>query len=118
MVLADTSIWVEHFRKSQPELVELLLSSSILMHPFIAGELACGNLNNRTKFLKDLETLPKARLATNLEVMRFIEDRRLYGMGIGWTDAHLIASALLSQCKLWTLDKRLRDAALELEVSR
>src|SRR5208337_1774107 len=90
---------------------ELLSEALVLVHPFIVGELACGNLQNRTRVLSDLEALPPAVSATHEEVRRLIEDRKLWGLGIGWIDAHLLASALLSNCQFWTLDGRLVRAA-------
>jgi len=111
MTLVDTSVWIAHFRKGGPQLGKLLRETSVLVHPFIVGELACGNLKNRTHILRDLEALPSAVFATHEEVMRLIEDRKLWGLGIGWVDAHLLASALLSKCALWTLDARLARAA-------
>ena len=113
MVLVDTSVWIEHFRRHQTPLAELLKEESVLIHPFIAGELACGNLANRAGILKDLNTLPSTTLATHNEVSRLIEDRRLWGRGIGWVDVHLLASALLSKCRFWTLDNKLAQAAGE-----
>lgn len=87
------------------------------MHPFVVGELACGNLTDRAAILSDLQALPAAKAATNGEALRLIEDRRLWGRGLGWVDAHLIGSALLSNCRFWTLDARLGKAAAELGVS-
>lgn len=114
MVLADTSVWIEHFRRGRPEFAKRLSDGLVLMHPFVAGELACGNLMNRAAILSDLNALPSAKLATNTEVLQFIEDSRLWGRGLGWIDVHLLASALLSNCRLWTLDKRLGQAAIGL----
>jgi predicted nucleic acid-binding protein len=111
MVLVDTSVWIDHLRDGQPVLARLLTEVAVLIHPFIYGELACGNLKNRTGILTDLNALPSAACASNEEVWRLIEDRKLWGKGIGWVDAHLIASALLSKCEFWTLDKRLEQAA-------
>ena len=117
MVLVDTSIWIAHFREGQPALADLLSDGQVLMHPFVVGELACGNLKNRSKILSELQALPPAAHASNSEVMRFVEDRRLWGKGLGWIDAHLLASALLSHCRLWTLDKGLFSAALRLGLT-
>jgi hypothetical protein len=111
MILVDTSIWIAHFRKGGSRLAELLSEGLVLVHPFIVGELACANLKNRARILSDLEVLPCALSATHEEVMRLIEDRKLWGLGIGWIDAHLLASALLSDCQLWTMDRRLVRAA-------
>ena len=117
MVLADTSIWVEHFRRGEPALAKRLSDGLVLMHPFVTGELACGNLKNRSAILTDLEALPPARVASNPEVRQLVEERKLWGRGLGWIDAHLLASALLSNCQFWTLDKRLEHTAAELGLS-
>src|SRR5262245_66400046 len=114
MVLADTSVWLEHFRRGEPSLVDRLSEGLVLMHPFVSGELACGSLKDRTAVLSDLLALPQAKVACNTEVLQFIEDRRLWGRGLGWIDAHLLASALLSNCRIWTLDVRLAKAAADL----
>jgi predicted nucleic acid-binding protein len=114
MVLADTSVWVAHFREGHPGLTTLLTDGLVLMHPFVSGELACGNLKARASILADLNALPAATRAEDSEVTRLIEDRRLWGRGLGWVDAHLLAAALLSNCRLWTLDKRLDRAATDL----
>jgi predicted nucleic acid-binding protein len=114
MLLADTCVWIEHFRHREPRLADGLSEGIVLMHPFISGELACGNLKNRTAVLADLHALPSAKLASDAEVLHLIEDRRLWGRGLGWIDAHLLASALLSHCRFWTLDVRLAKAAVEL----
>ena len=111
MILVDTSVWIAHFRKGRSRLGELLSEALVMVHPFVMGELACGNLKNRARILSDLEALPSAVSATHEEVMRLIEDRKLWGLGIGWIDAHLLASALLSDCRFWTLDGRLLRAA-------
>lgn len=111
MILVDTSVWIGHFRKGSQNLVELLSNGLALVHPFIVGELACGNLRNRARILSDLQALPSAASATNAEVMQLIEVRKLWGLGIGWIDSHLLASALLSTCLFWTHDRRLLRAA-------
>ena len=87
------------------------------MHPFVSGELACGNLKDRQSVLADLQTLPQAKLASNSEVLRLIEDQRIWGRGLGWIDTHLLASSLLSNCRLWTFDSRLAKVAMELRLS-
>jgi len=117
MVLADTSVWIQHFRRGEPALAAQLSDGLVLMHPFISGELACGNLKGRAAILSDLQTLPPAELASHKEVLQLIEDRRLWGRGLGWVDMHLLASALLSRCGFWTLDKKLAGAAVELGLS-
>lgn len=116
MILADTSLWVDHFRTANRRLQQLLADGSILSHPFVIGEIACGNLRRRSVILAALRELPSAAVATDDEVLRFLEQRRLWGMGIGWVDAHLLASTLLTGCRLWTLDRRLRGAAVHLGV--
>ena len=117
MVLADTSVWIQHFRRGEPRLADWLSDGLVLIHPSITGELACGNLGNRTLVLAQLEALPSAETASDAEVMQFIQRRRLWGRGLGWIDVHLLASAVLSQCVFWTLDKRLAQAAEELGLS-
>ncbi len=111
MILVDTSVWIAHFRKGGTRLAALLSEALVMVHPFVLGELACGNLENRARILSDLEALPPPFSATHGEVMRLVEDRKLWGLGIGWIDAHLLASALLSNSRLWTLDRRLVRAA-------
>jgi predicted nucleic acid-binding protein len=117
MVLADTSVWIDHFRRGNLRLAARLADGLVLMHPFVSGELACGNLKDRANILSDLHALPSANPASNAEVMRLIEDRRLWGRGLGWIDAHLLASALLSKAGLWTLDSKLAKAGAELGLS-
>jgi len=117
MVLVDTSIWIKHLRKTEPQLVELLDQALVLMHPLILGELACGSLNNRTGILGHLGALPAAVSASDEETLGLIEDRRLWGRGIGWIDAHLVASALLANCRLWTADERLRRVCEDVGVN-
>jgi predicted nucleic acid-binding protein len=116
MVLADTPVWIQHFGRGEPRLASLLAEGLILMHPFVLGELACGNLKNRAEILADLQELPSAKLASTAEALQLIEDRRLWGRGLAWVDVHLLTSALLSDCGFWTLDKRLGDAAAKLGV--
>ena len=117
MLLVDTSVWVQHFRRGEPILVDRLTEGRVLMHPFILGELACGNLKDRPEVLADLNSLPAANVASDAEVLRLIDHRRLWGRGLGWVDLHLLASALLSDCSFWTLDQRLAVAAKELGLS-
>jgi predicted nucleic acid-binding protein len=116
MVLVDTSVWIAHLRERQPVLADLLCNGLVLAHPFVIGELACGNLSQRESLLADWAALPAADRASDAEVMSLVESRRLWGRGLGWMDAHLLASALLSNCRLWTLDKRLNAAASDLGV--
>ena len=116
MTLVDTSVWISHFREHNPGLAMLLDRASVLTHPFVVGELACGNFKNRSVVLSYLAALPGAASATHNETLRLIEDRNLSGRGIGWIDAHLLASALLSNCAFWTLDAKLNHAASEARV--
>lgn len=117
MVLVDTSVWVSHLRTGNERLQQLLDNGEAATHPFIIGELACGNLKNRKEILTLLQFLPQSNLASNEEVMHFIEVNNLMGIGIGFIDAHLLASALLSGLRIWTLDKKLDYAALKLSIS-
>jgi predicted nucleic acid-binding protein len=96
MVLVDTSVWVSHFRQREPVLADLLRDGLVLSHPSVTGELVCGKLRKRSLILSDLATLPAATPASDAEVMCLIEDRRLWGRGLGWIDAHLLASATLA----------------------
>ena len=117
MVLVDTSVWVIHLRRGGTGLEMLLNEGHVVCHPFIAGELACGNLKNRSEILSLLQTLPMVTPAEHEEVMRFIESNRLMGKGLGYIDMHLLASALLSGVPLWTLDKRLKQISLKLGLA-
>jgi predicted nucleic acid-binding protein len=116
MILVDTSVWIEHFRAGDDRLKALLLDEQVLCHPFVVGELACGTLRRRSEILSMLKALPEAHLLEHEEVMSFIEAQRLYGHGIGWVDAHLLASTLLTRCAIWSFDKPLRRAAAALNV--
>ncbi len=117
MILADTSIWVDHFRAGDDELWSQLTNRRIVMHPFIVGELALGSLPQRAMVLAFLEQLPSVRVARLDEVRQMIEARSLYSRGIGLTDAHLIASVLINpSTQLWTRDKRLRGVAEDLGI--
>ncbi|HVW76554.1 MAG TPA: type II toxin-antitoxin system VapC family toxin [Alloacidobacterium sp.] len=117
MILADTSIWVDHFRSGDEELRRQLLQNAIVIHPFVVGELALGSLPDRAQTLQHLQRLPCLKVAQFAEVMQMIERRALYRRGIGFIDAHLIASILIHPpAKLWTRDKRLRTATEELGI--
>ena len=111
MILADTSVWVDHLRAGLPTFAAALNSGQVLGHPFVTGELACGNLRHRRRVLELLNELSQAAVATNDEVLACIERRRLHGRGLGWIDVHLIASALVTPCQLWTSDRPLAGAA-------
>jgi hypothetical protein len=112
LILADTSVWIDHFRSGNRELRKLLDQGQILIHPFIVAELALGTLRDRASTLALLDLLPKVRVAQISEVRRAIEARRLLSSGIGLVDAHLIASIFIeSPTLLWTRDRRLRKVA-------
>ena len=113
MILVDTSVWVEHLRHGLPRLATLLQEGEVMIHPWVIGELACGNLHNRQQVLELLQGLPMATVASDTEVLLLIERERLMGRGIGYVDAHLLASARLSHCRLWTQDSRLAAVAQE-----
>jgi len=112
VILADTSVWVDHLRRSDPTLASYLNQGLVLMHPFVVGEIALGNLRQRRVILDDLLSLPRTAVASEDEVLMFIEQHRLPGVGIGWVDAHLLAAVHLTpDSQLWTRDKRLRGVA-------
>jgi predicted nucleic acid-binding protein len=117
MILVDTSVWIDHFRRSDPRLQALLDDGGVLMHPAVLGELACATLRARSRTLSYLQSLPLApSIADDEETMFVIESRGLWGKGIGWTDAQLVASALISECRLWTHDGQLRNVAAALRI--
>jgi len=118
LILADTSVWIDHFRADDVTLRKLLQQQMILMHPLIVAELALGNLPQRANILRLLEQLPSASSARLSEVRHLIEARSLFGRGIGLMDAHLLASALIeAPTRLWTRDKRLGLLAEELGIA-
>jgi len=116
MVLVDTSIWVEHFAKGNAALSTLLETTEVYCHPFVIGELACGYLQKRNEILQLLQALPKTTVAEEKEIFVFIENHRLYGLGIGLIDVHLLASAALSKIFIWTFDKKLSNIAGKLNI--
>jgi predicted nucleic acid-binding protein len=117
MILVDTSVWVDHLRAREKTLVHLLNTGQVLTHLFVIGELALGNLRQRGAILNTLQVLPQAILAADQEVLHFIDQHRLFGIGIGYVDAHLLAAARLTPATtLWTRDKRLRAAASRLSL--
>jgi predicted nucleic acid-binding protein len=107
VILADTSVWVAHLRSGRSELVHALEEGEVLGHPHVLGELACGNLRQRATVLELLRDLPQAVTASDAEALACIEQHALDGRGLGWTDVHLLAAALLSRARLWTLDRAL-----------
>ena len=118
MILVDTSVWVEHLRSASAILSALLEDGAVLGHPFVLGELALGNLRQRDDILRALQRLPQATSASHLEVLQFIDREALYGRGIGYVDAHLLAAARLTAgSKLWTRDRRLQVVAGQLGLA-
>lgn len=118
MILVDSSVWVDHLRHGDQRLVTLLEASQVLTHPFIVGELALGSLKNRDSILGNLKGLPQAATATDAEVQQFIESNALFGLGIGYIDAHLLAAVRLNTgTQLWTRDKRLSAIANRMGVA-
>jgi predicted nucleic acid-binding protein len=112
LILADTSIWIDHLRSGNKDMRKLLHEGNIVIHPFVVAELALGSIRERSKTLALLDLLPQVRMAQMSEVRHAIEARRLHSVGIGLIDAHLIASVFLnSSTLLWTRDKRLRKVA-------
>ena len=118
MILVDSSVWVDHLRVGDQALVHLLESGQVLIHPFVIAELALGNLQQRSNLLADLQDLPQARVASDHEVMRFIERHELFGLGVGYVDVHLLAAVRLTLgASLWTRDKRLLTVASHLGMT-
>jgi predicted nucleic acid-binding protein len=116
-MLVDTSVWVDHLRRPNARLVSLLERGAVWCHPFVIGEVACGNLVRRDEVLALLAALPQAPTADHPEALAFVETNRLTGSGVGWIDVHLLASAKLVGLPLWTLDRRLASAAGALGIA-
>jgi predicted nucleic acid-binding protein len=118
VILVDTSIWVDHLRGGDQRLVVLLEDRLVLVHPHVIGELALGQLRQRQTILNDLADLPSANVAADDEVFRFIDESKLYGTGIGYIDAHLLAAVRLTPgTSIWTRDRRLQSAAEKLSLA-
>ena len=118
MILVDTSVWVDHLRKGNRPLTVLLDRGAVLVHPFVIGELALGNVRQRALVLSALSDLPPANVATDAEVLHFIDQHALYGRGVGYVDAHLLAAIrLTADATLWTNDKRLHAVAVQLSMA-
>ena len=117
MILLDTSVWVDHLRRNDPLVVAVLESGQAAVHAFVIGELACGNLKSRARVIDLLQALPQLAMATDEEVLYFIDRHKLMGRGIGYVDVHLLAAAAIGGSCLWTRDKRLREIATELGVA-
>lgn len=117
MILVDSSIWVAHLREGNVGLENLLIEGNVACHPFIIGELACGNIENRKEIISLLQSLPMALQAEHDEVLQFIDNHRLMGSGLGYIDMHLLASANLTKIPLWTFDKKLYNVSLKLGLT-
>lgn len=117
MILIDTSVWIAHFKRASAWLAESLENKQALCHPFIVGELACGDLPSRSSTILLLQKLPEAPLMQHEEVLTLVERHHLMASGIGWVDAHLLGSALLAGADFWTLDRPLAIAARKLGVA-
>jgi len=116
MVLVDTSVWVRHLREGDSDLEQLLNNGEVMCHPYIVGELACGNMKNRHEVLSLLQLLPLATLARHEEILQFIEMNHLMGKGLGYIDVHLAASAVLSEVPILSYDKKLNEVSEELGI--
>ncbi len=116
MVLVDTSVWVSHLREGSSRLEALLLDGSVVCHPLIIGELACGKIKKRTEVLSLLRALPMLEAVEHEELLLFVERNRLMGIGLGLVDVHLMAAAVLARISLWTYDRKLRQASTELSI--
>ena len=118
MILVDTSVWIDHLAHGDSQLRSLLEDGEVLMHPFIVAEIALGSLSHRADTVGALQALPEAPVAQHHEVMSFLDSERLFGLGIGYVDLHLLAAVRLAQSsKLWTRDRRLLEAALKLNLA-
>jgi predicted nucleic acid-binding protein len=118
MILVDTSVWADHLRKESPRLVQMLEETRVLIHPFVIGELACGNLPDRGATIRFLTEIPVVPVATHAETMVFLASHTLWGRGVGYIDMHLLASVLLKgDALLWTRDRRLAAVAKELDIA-
>jgi predicted nucleic acid-binding protein len=116
VILVDTSVWVDHLRSHNQELADLLDAEEVLVHPFVIGELACGNIKNRREVLALLHALPTAPKVDDDEILFFIERHSLMGRGLGLVDMHLLASTMIAPCLIWTRDKPLKTVAKEMAI--
>jgi hypothetical protein len=117
VILVDTSVWIDHLRRGNARLAAHLQKADVACHPFVVGELACGRLTRRREILGLLAALPSVPIAEHREVLGFLEARDLPGSGIGWVDAHLLASASLAGTAFWTLDRRMTMVARSLDLA-
>ena len=117
MVLVDTSVWIDHFKNANDQLIELLNAGQVFCHPFIIGELACGNIKNRKVIITSLQTLPQTIPIDHKEILIFIEKNQIMGKGLGYIDIALLASSLVTDIPLWTLDNKLNDLAKTFKIN-
>jgi predicted nucleic acid-binding protein len=116
-MLVDTAVWIDHFRKRGHPLAAQLEAAQVITHPFVIGELACGQIARRAEVLSALAALPHVPVVEHAEVLAFLTAHRLHGRGLGWIDLHLLASARLARVPFWTTDKRLASAAHDLALN-
>jgi len=116
VVIVDTSVWVSHLRRGNPALEKLLLDAEVVCPPFVVAELACGNIKDRTEVLSLLQALPMVPIVTQAELLHFVDSHKLMGTGLGFVDVHLLASSRLSGIRLWTDDRKLKEAARKLNL--
>jgi len=116
-VVVDTNVWVHHWQDHNSQLMDMLADGELWTHPIVIGELSMGNLRNREKILWDLTRLGRPALATDAETRQMVEARRLWGRGVGWNDVKILASVVISDCLLWTGDRRLMEIADDLNVA-
>jgi predicted nucleic acid-binding protein len=114
VILVDTSVWIDHFRRANPALIDRLDRGDVGCHPFVMGELAVGSLRHRDEILRLIAELPRARVVSHDEALALVERRHLAGSGLGWVDVHLAASARVEGWSLWTMDERLHRAMTSL----
>lgn len=116
MVLVDTSIWISHLRHGNSRLQKLLRASRVVCHPFIVGELVCGNISNRAEIISLMQSLPMLEVVEHEELLLFIEHNKMMGKGLGFVDVNLLAAAMLAGIPLWTQDKKLKQACIRLNI--
>ncbi len=118
MILIDTSVWIDHLREAESTVQRLLGEGRVLSHPLVIGELAVGSFRNRDGILSDIGDLPRAAIAEDDEVLRFISEQKLFGFGLSYIDAHLLAAVRLTpDAQLWARDKRVREFAEKMRIS-
>jgi len=117
MVLVDTPVWIDHFRNNNTQLIHLLNNGDVFCHPYVIGDIACGNIQNRIEILSLLQSLPQSLPVEHEEILIFIENNNIMGQGIGYIDITILASEILSGLSLWTIDKRLKTIAAKFDTN-